>query len=1060
MAATVPLFDVARRAAVQICDRTGKHHGNGLLLDLEGEGIVVLTCHHVVARLSADELSIALRRDDGSISKPQPARYDATRSRPPMDAVVLRADGIDAHERPFLHALNTEVYAGTLPARAIGLSYWQTDTFEARVSTSTRLEIPVDVPGVWPDPPKHYVLPGVIRLADPSDARPGISGSPVVYEDGVLGLAHFSRAAGSDFEREVYLVPLSAWAQGWPALSRLIEPLVDARLRATATVKRGASLLVETDVVIARFRADVFVESPAMVQARAAFSSRNAAVLIGRPKSGKTRIAWQLLQEDPRALVVIPRRALPPESFETSSFANQRVILFFDDLHRSALTYDPLEWRTRFNEISGANCAVVCTCRDGSDWRMAREASRIAALFATLEQDCFVFTSKGETGGQDLTEAEGLHIAAALGMNREEFQQRFDGTPGSLTLDLSEMLARYRRLRDEFRGEVSMARLLDSAKLLYEASQPQLSAPVVRATAERIRGERPLANEVWEVLQRRTREEGFGQIDTSSGHFQIYKPYLEECIDYQPSLDEFDHLINVLKDASDFEGLEHLGQALFMRYHNYVSAEKAIREAMAGGREEAEWLLGPILSSQKDKAAETEQFYKSRLAAGRDSWIHFGNFLMNLPGREADAEAAYREAIRIGKGGEVSLGHWSLANLLSRQPGRQSEVEAAYRYAAEHGLFMAAFSLASFLANQTGREREAEDAARAAIADAERQIAGIEQQDSKLEKNPAQSPSLFLRDLMKQAWFEIGVVVARDPNRVEACEDAYRRAIALGSGEAAVNLGLILATRPEGGAEAEAMFRKGVAAKIAVAYYNLAVLIQEQPGRLQEAEAVLRDALREGHEEAHRLLGMLLINQPGREVEAEKELRLAISADDLNAWGQLGYLLSRMEGREDEAEAAYRAGIEAGFTDLYQYLGDLLAPLASRRADAAEAFRQAAALGDPVALHKLGLLLQHTESDQAAAEEAFRSAAAAGVSDAYESLGSLYLLQGRNDEAETAFRAALDAGVSEAEVGLGTIFVLTDRVQEGLAMLERAKAAGSSSAAKMLEVFDGSQDAT
>ena len=78
-----------------------------------------------------------------------------------------------------------------------------------------------------------------------------------MYEDGVIGLAHFSRAAGSDFEREIYLVPLTAWAQNWPTLARLIEPLVDARLRASAAVKRSALLQVETDVVITRFRADV-----------------------------------------------------------------------------------------------------------------------------------------------------------------------------------------------------------------------------------------------------------------------------------------------------------------------------------------------------------------------------------------------------------------------------------------------------------------------------------------------------------------------------------------------------------------------------------------------------------------------------------------------------------------------------------------------------------------------------------------------------------------------------------------------------------------------------------
>ncbi len=357
----------------------------------------------------------------------------------------------------------------------------------------------------------------------------------------MLGLAHFSRGAGADFEREVYLVPLAVWAQDWPALGRLIEPLIDARLRAAATVKRAASLEVVSDVVIARFRSDVYVEPPALAPARAALAARKGVMIVGRPKSGKTRLAWQLFQENPDALVIIPRRGLPPESFEGSSFSGRAVILFFDDLHRGALTSDPLEWRARFDELSGGKCALICTCRDGADLRAAEGTSRMAELFSSLGRESFVFTSKSESGGRDLTEAEGLHLADTMAMNREEFNRRFDGTVGSLTLDLSDMRQRYQRLREEFRGEVSMSRLLDSAKLLYEGSQPRLTMAAVRAVAERIRGDGTLSAEIRDALERRTRDEGFGRVDSASQQFQIYRPYLEECVDYAPSLNELEH---------------------------------------------------------------------------------------------------------------------------------------------------------------------------------------------------------------------------------------------------------------------------------------------------------------------------------------------------------------------------------------------------------------------------------------------------------------------------------------------------------------------------------------
>jgi hypothetical protein len=123
-----------------------------------------------------------------------------------------------------------------------------------------------------------------------------------------------------------------------------------------------------------------------------------------------------------------------------------------------------------------------------------------------------VFLSAGQEAGEDLSESEGRQLAAALQMPDSEFHRRFDGTPGSLMLDLQEMRERYDRLTREFVAEISMGCLLDSAKLLYEASQPQLMVSALRATAEHICAARPVGPGVWKALCQRTQEEGFGQI--------------------------------------------------------------------------------------------------------------------------------------------------------------------------------------------------------------------------------------------------------------------------------------------------------------------------------------------------------------------------------------------------------------------------------------------------------------------------------------------------------------------------------------------------------------------
>jgi hypothetical protein len=309
-------IDVARRATVRICNESGDHFGQGLLLILPLEGWIVLTCHHVVAQLDAEHLYVAVPDILGTLSLPIKAYYDADRSRPSMDAALLRITDMvpfqEQVDQPLLHRLNPFTYDGTLPERAVCLGHWKGNSFDARLSTTTQLNITVENPGPWPNPPARYQLPFVFRLADPTDARPGISGSVVIYEKGVLGLTHFSRPAGSDQEREVYMVPLSVWGDGWPALQQLIEPLIDSRLRHVAKVKSVNSIGIGTDIIIAGYMPDIYISLAAEQQARQALEKVGGVIIVGKPKSGKTRLAWQLIQERKDALVVMPFDARPP----------------------------------------------------------------------------------------------------------------------------------------------------------------------------------------------------------------------------------------------------------------------------------------------------------------------------------------------------------------------------------------------------------------------------------------------------------------------------------------------------------------------------------------------------------------------------------------------------------------------------------------------------------------------------------------------------------------------------------------------------------------------------
>src|SRR4051812_16412784 len=111
----------ARSATVQIWDEEGKKAlGQGLLLSLEGEGTVVLTCHHVIAPAAAAALHVRRPESEGSLGPPVPARFDEEASDRDADAVVLRpeAEGWEV-SNPLLHAVDPSNYNGSLSATGL-----------------------------------------------------------------------------------------------------------------------------------------------------------------------------------------------------------------------------------------------------------------------------------------------------------------------------------------------------------------------------------------------------------------------------------------------------------------------------------------------------------------------------------------------------------------------------------------------------------------------------------------------------------------------------------------------------------------------------------------------------------------------------------------------------------------------------------------------------------------------------------------------------------------------------------------------------------------------------
>ena len=938
------------------------------MLDL-GDEAVVLTCHHVMAELSPEAVRVAVPDRDGELGSPQVASYDEAHSSPERDAVLLRIGSIAPRDRPLLHGLEPAAYEGNLPKRATGYTHMPTQTFDARVATPTRVELDAPPTREWPGAPHRYLVPHAFRLADPTDAREGVSGAVVAYEGGVLGLAHFARAASPSHERELYLVPLSVWAERFEAMSPLIEPLLDQQLRDAALVRRVRDLTVgigysggdeDPDIVIAGYRPDVYAARPQLAAAEEALRRGRGLLVVGRPKSGKTRLVWECLRRDPDAIVVMPGDAYPPAEFERAGLAGRDVVVLCDDLHAVAENLHPLRWRDRLAETA-ASVTVIATVRDGQEWTRVRD-NQVSLLAALPEVDRVFLSRVGETGA-DLPVELARKIAAEIGMAENELAERFDGTPGSLTLDLGEMRARYERLREQEVAGVAASRLLDSLKLLHEGGQTPLVESLARKVAAEIRGNGALANETWETICRRTQSEGFGTF--VGGEFRTYRPYLEECVRYVPAGDEIDCLLEILRSEAQWFSLVSLAVARTRRGETGRAIEilrDVIRDSPGSEARVATFTLGHVLLGAGDYVGAEEVWRKAEALGVFEATLNVG-VAAERRGDLAVAEDAYR---RAEERGDSAASH-NLGNVLQQRGDLEGAV-AAFRRGERHGDTSASYGLGLVL-----EHRGDLDGAAAA----------------------------YRRAGFREGLYNLGVAF-KERGDLEAAYRAWEEADTLGDGRAATAIGNLHGERGELHL-AERAWRRGAERGEPAAAYGLGRLFLMRRDRTQ-ALAALAWAAERHHDAAAGLLGYVLGAPEDFDLAyADEAWRASGIEGQRHATYNLG-LFYESRGDLDAAAAVFSKGAEEGDADAAFALAHLL-HRHSQLEDAEVAYAHAERLGHRSAAANLSALLGakgRAEEAEAAARRGFEQ----GDFGAAYNLGLQLAQRGDKDGARAALRNA------------------------------------------------------
>ncbi|MGI8858232.1 MAG: tetratricopeptide repeat protein [Thermomicrobiales bacterium] len=822
--------------------------------------------------------------------------------------------------------------------------------------------------------------------------------------------------------------------------TRLLK-LTDTSLSETgAALVKPARLLNEQDFLIAKTEHsnDLYFARAVDSVARETLDSSGAIIIVGRPTTGKTRLAWHLTQHDPNALVILPITDEPPEMFNTADFVGKNVFIIFDDLHETAESCRPLSWWARFDAIGVRSLRLICVSRDSKEWK--RLESLQGRLLTKIGRKGVIFTSRVGQDGRDIEEAEGWGFAQQLGIAREDFDRRFDRTLGSLFLDITAMRQRYERLRDDLQGDTAMSRLLDAAKLLYVARQPQLRESVLRAVSEQIIGDgRFLGRDVWDRLKRLTDEEAFGEF-LDEGNVRVlrtYRPYLEVCVAYQPTMPELRALTPVLQEERDGEGLFYLGVAL--NEHGQTDEAMSVwRSSMDIGDGRAASNIGVLLMRQ-GLADEAVEAWRAGLALGYDRAAFNLGVLFDQQGKTDEAMEAFRTGMMTGDGRAasnlgvllkrrglvdeaigallvgVALGHggaaFNLGGLLDEQ-GSTDEAIKAYRMGMALGHGGAALSL-GFLHERQGKSDEAIKAWRTGITHGHGESGFslgvlLERQGKTDEATEAYRTGMALGN--GKAASNLGALLSKQ-GKTEDAADVLRAGIALGDGRSAFNLGVLLDKQGKAD-EAVDVWRTGMALGDGASASNLGVELAAQ-GKSDETEEAYRKGVMLGSDTAAFNLGMVL-NEQGKVDEAIEAYSIALAQGIGVAAVNLGRLLVA-KGKTDEAKAIYRTGMALGAGLAANNLGILLNEQ-GKTSEAIEAFRAGMALGEREAAFNLGVMLAGKSGHEQEAEGAYQKAIAGGLADAKVALGAFLTRQPpRRDEGCQLLRQAVDEGIKDAE---------------------------------------------
>ena len=397
-------------------------------------------------------------------------------------------------------------------------------------------------------------------------------------------------------------------------------------------------------------------------------------LIIGKPKIGKTRAAY----EEIRKLKDISVIKLRPENIEIVKIkipplSNKNLVLFIDDFGRFIdLNIEDIIDRLK---KKSKKLIIVATCRTGKELSLVQEEKpHLYREFISVKLE-------------EISETDGINLAKRTGTQWKKTQ--FDGTPGSVILDLEDMKNRYKKAAD---GKIILKalKLLKKANLyIYkELRVKDICGDIFELPIEKLRRYN------WDEIINNLKKANF--ITSDKGLLDIYPSYLDICIyDYDAPLNDLLKLKNMLIRFRDSGCLLYLGQSFYHK-KEFEYAKDCYLESLeiypkyASAHSNLGYVLTKLGEAEESKRniEEAEKLYKEAEKEHRIAISLNQNFspahccLAYVLGElkmYKEAEMEYREAIRLAP--ESPFAHNLIGHLLTNKFGRHKEAELEYREA-------------------------------------------------------------------------------------------------------------------------------------------------------------------------------------------------------------------------------------------------------------------------------------------------------------------------------------------------------------------------------------------